>query len=78
MRTRRTVIDPGAIVERNGRRVVYVVREDRAVETPIEVGDTLGDWIEVTKGVEAGTKVVANPSEKLHDGDRISLQAAAG
>jgi RND family efflux transporter MFP subunit len=78
LRTRRTVIDPGAIVERNGRRVVYVVREDRAVETPIEVGDKLGDWIEVTKGVEAGIKVVANPSEKLHDGDRISLQAAAG
>jgi RND family efflux transporter MFP subunit len=78
LRTRRTVIDPDAIVQRNGRRVVYVVREDRAVETPIEVGDKLGDWIEVIKGVEPGDKVVANPSAKLHDGDRISLQAASG
>jgi RND family efflux transporter MFP subunit len=78
LRTRRTVIDPDAIVQRNGRRVVYVVREDRAVETPIEVGDKLGDWIEVSKGVEPGDKVVANPSAKLHDGDRISPQAASG
>ena len=78
LRTRRTVIDPGAIVERNGRRVVYVVREDRAVETPIDVGGKLGDWIEVLKGVEPGDKVVAKPPQKLHDGDRISLQAASG
>ncbi|MPZ41804.1 MAG: efflux RND transporter periplasmic adaptor subunit [Betaproteobacteria bacterium] len=78
LRTRRTVIDPGAIVERNGRRVVYVVREDRAIETPIEAGDKLGDWLEVVKGVAPGDKVVANPPEKLHDGDRIALQAASG
>jgi RND family efflux transporter MFP subunit len=78
LRTRRTVIDPGAVVERNGRRVVYVVRDDHAIETPIEVGDKLGDWLEVVKGVEPGDKVVANPSEKLHDGDRIALQAASG
>ncbi|MGH8664575.1 MAG: efflux RND transporter periplasmic adaptor subunit [Burkholderiales bacterium] len=78
LRTRRTVIAPGAIVERNGRRVVYVVREDRAIETPIEAGDKLGDWLEVVKGVAPGDKVVANPSEKLHDGDKISLQATPG
>jgi RND family efflux transporter MFP subunit len=78
LRTRRTVIDPGAIVERNGRRVVYVVREAHAIETAIEVGDKLGDWLEVVKGVQPGDKVVANPSEKLNDGDRIVLQAASG
>jgi multidrug efflux pump subunit AcrA (membrane-fusion protein) len=78
LRTRRTVIDPNAVVELNGRRVVYVVREDRAIETPIEVGDKLGDWIEVVKGVEPGDKVVARPSDKLHDGARVSLQSASG
>jgi RND family efflux transporter MFP subunit len=78
LRTRRTVIDPAAVVERDGQRVVYLVRGDRAVQTPIEVGGKLGDWIEVLKGVEPGDKVVAKPPEELHDGDRISLQATAG
>jgi RND family efflux transporter MFP subunit len=78
LRTRRTVIDPGALVELNGRRVVYLVREDRAIETPIEVGGRLGDWIEVVSGVAPGDKVVANPSDKLHDGARVALQAPPG
>jgi HlyD family secretion protein len=78
LRTRRTVVQPTAVVERSGRRVVFVVRADRAIETPVEVGGKLGEWVEVMKGVEPGAKVVASPAEKLHDGARISLQAPKG
>ncbi|MCC7082263.1 MAG: efflux RND transporter periplasmic adaptor subunit [Burkholderiales bacterium] len=78
LRTRRTVIDPGAIVERNGQRVVYVVREGRAVETPIETGNKLGDWLEVVRGLAPGDKVVATPPDQLRDGASVSLQAASG
>lgn len=78
LRTRRTVIDPGAIVERNGQRVVYVVREGRAVETPIETGDKLGDWLEVVRGLAPGDKVVATPPDQLRDGASVSLQATSG
>lgn len=78
LRTRRTVIDPGAIVERNGQRVVYIVREGRAVETPIETGDKLGDWLEVVRGLAPGDKVVATPPDQLRDGASVSLQATSG
>lgn len=78
LRTRRTVIDPGAIVERNGQRVVYVVREGRAVETPIETGNKLGDWLEVVRGLAPGDKVVATPPDQLRDGASVSLQATSG
>jgi RND family efflux transporter MFP subunit len=77
LRTRRTVIDPRALVEQNGRKVIYLVRGDRAVETPIEVGDKLGDWVEVVRGVQPGDRVITNPSARLHDGARIALQAAS-
>src|SRR5690606_11463829 len=76
LRTRRTVVDPNAIVQRDGRPVVYVVRDERAIETPIEVGGKLGDWLEVIAGVEPGDKVVAQPPAALHDGERIRVQAA--
>ena len=78
LRTRRTVIQPSAVVERRGERVVYVVDGGRAVATPIETGEKLGDAIEVLKGIEPGTKVVAKPSPQLNDGDRISVQGAKG
>jgi hypothetical protein len=76
LRNRRTVVQPSAVVEREGRRLVFVVRDDRAVATPVELGVTLGDQVEVIKGVEAGQKVVANPSSKLHDGAKVATPAA--
>jgi RND family efflux transporter MFP subunit len=78
LRNRRTVVQPGAVVERGGRRVVYVVQDDRAIETPVELGGELGEWVEIVKGVEPGTKVVARPPQKLGDRDRIALKAPGG
>jgi len=46
------------------------------VAMPIELGGMLGEWVEVTNGVQPGEKVIASPPQKLHDGTRISLQAA--
>ena len=75
LRTRRTVIQPAAVVDRNGERYVYVVQGDRVVSMPIETGDKIGDAIEVRKGVEPGTKVVARPPAQLNDGDRVKVQS---
>jgi RND family efflux transporter MFP subunit len=76
LRTRRTVVQPSAVVERGGKHVVFVVRADRAVETPVVLGDKLGDLVEVAQGVQPGDKVVANPSDKLHDGAKVAASAA--
>lgn len=77
LRSRRTVILPTAVVERDGRRVVYIVRDDRVIESPIETSGKIGDMLEVMKGVNAGDKVVARPSEQLRDGARVA-QATKG
>ena len=78
LRSPRTVIAPDAVVERNGRRVVYVVRDERVEETPIETGGKIGEWLEVAKGVEPGEKVVTRPPAQLHHGARVALQPAQG
>lgn len=75
LRMPRTVVPPAAVAERNGRRVVYVIREDRVVETPVELGGKIGEMVEIVKGVQPGDKIVAKPSGKLHDGARVSLPA---
>ncbi|HKA45040.1 MAG TPA: efflux RND transporter periplasmic adaptor subunit [Burkholderiales bacterium] len=75
LRERRTVVQPPAIVERGGKRVVYVVRGDKAVETQVEVGGKIGDMVEIRNGVQPGEKIVARPPERLHDGAKVSLRA---
>lgn len=69
----RTVISPAAVVVRKGKNVVYVVEGNRVVETPITIGDHLGDMIEVLNGVKAGDRIVVKKPEKLKDGTRIKI-----
>lgn len=64
----RTAINPGAVITRQGSRVVYLVKGDQAVETPVTLGPAIGDMVEVLSGVKAGDKVVLRPVEKLKPG----------
>ncbi len=73
-RTPRVVVQSFAIVERNGRRVVYVVKDGKAVEAPVVTGSKIGELVEVKSGVKAGERIVARPSEKLRDGVAVAVQ----
>ncbi len=74
-RAPRTVIAPTAIVERGGKKVVYVVRDGKAVETAIQTGATYGEALEVRQGLKPGDKVVIKPSDKLRDGAAVVVSA---
>ena len=71
LRTSRTVIQPDAIVQRNNRNVVFLIKEEEAVEIPIEIGLEIGDMVEVLKGPELGDKIVLRPGEDLDNGDMV-------
>ncbi len=69
----RTAIYQTALVTRDGKNIVFLIKENRAVETPITVGTKLGDMIEVLNGVKAGDRVVLKPLEKIKNGSRIKV-----
>jgi len=69
----RTVVQPAAIISRGGRNVVYVIKDNKVAEAQVETGRTIGDMIEVVKGVAPGDKVVLKPSDRLRDGAAVSL-----
>ena len=72
-RAPRTVVMPAALADRDGRKVVYVVRDGKAVETPLQTGATYGEVLEVKQGLKPGDKVVLKPSERLRDGAGVSV-----
>jgi HlyD family secretion protein len=62
---------PDAIVKRDGAEVVFVVDGGGAVKpVPVKAGEKVGDLVRV-EGVAPGTKVVANPPERLAAGSRV-------
>ncbi len=70
----RTGVSPAAVVERNGAKVLYVVKNDRVAEAVVETGGALGDMVEIRAGAEAGSVVVLNPPKKLKNGDRVTVK----
>ena len=67
-----TAVPRQAVVERDGAKVVFVLKDGRAIRTTIETGRALGDLVEVS-GVPVGEKVVLRPLDKLTDGTRIKM-----
>ncbi|MCY1306270.1 hypothetical protein D9M70_561220 [compost metagenome] len=64
-------VQPATVVTRDGRQVVYVVRDGTAHETQVKTGDKLGELVAV-QGVKPGDVLVLSPGDKLGDGDRVT------
>ena len=74
-RMARPAVNPAAIANRGGRDVVFVVKEGKLAEVPIETGAKIGDLVELRRGPQPGEKVVLRPLEKLHDGTAVRSTA---
>ena len=65
-----TVVDPAAIAERDGRKVVFLLAEGHAKQVPVQTGEKLGDAVAVT-GLTPGDKVILKPDAALKNGDAV-------
>jgi HlyD family secretion protein len=64
-----------AIVEREGRTVVFVVRENKAVAVPVTAGMKIGDLTAIDGAVKSGEKAVASPSPSLANDALVKVAA---
>jgi HlyD family secretion protein len=69
-----TVVPKLAVVERNGEKAVFVLKDGRAVRTKVEVGRTIADFVQVG-GVAVGERVIVKPLDKVSDGERVKVAA---
>lgn len=67
-------VNPNAVVTRNGKQVVYQVKEQKVNEVPVTTGEKVGEMLQVLSGVKAGDKVVVNPPNKLKTGAKVSIK----
>ena len=72
-------IPAAAVVEREGKPVVFVIgADDKVTMTPVGTGEKLGEAdIQVTSGLEAGASVVVSPPEAMRTGARVKLTTGA-
>jgi RND family efflux transporter MFP subunit len=66
-----TALNPRAVLTRNGKKVVFLIRGERVEETQVSISAQVGDMVRIVSGVKVGDKVVLKPLEKLKNGSRI-------
>jgi HlyD family secretion protein len=67
-----TAVQPAAIVERDGKKVAFVVKGDKVEKAPVTMGKKVGELVAIS-GVAPGDKLVLNPSEKVTDGGAVNV-----
>jgi multidrug efflux pump subunit AcrA (membrane-fusion protein) len=67
------VIPPAAITARDNTKFVFVVRDDRIVKTPVELGGAVGSSLEVVSGLSVGDRVVLNSRQNMSTGMKVKL-----
>lgn len=64
-----------AILSSKGKQIVFVVVDGVAQVRPLELGNSIGNRIEVLKGLVAGDTVVVRGNERLRPGEAVRIQA---
>ncbi|CAB3790586.1 Multidrug resistance protein MdtA [Paraburkholderia ultramafica] len=65
-------VRPAAIVARDGKKVVYVVKDDTVREVAVTTGERIGELVAVN-GVKPGDMLVLAPNDKIRDGAKVTL-----
>jgi membrane fusion protein (multidrug efflux system) len=70
-RTPGVLVPPAAVVTTAGTGRVYVVNGDHVEERIVTTGDTVGNLVEITKGLKAGERVATTNVGQLADGIKV-------
>jgi RND family efflux transporter MFP subunit len=65
------IVPSGAVADRAGGKVVFVVEDDVVRMVPVKLGPPFGRGFELVDGPRPGTRLVTAPPETMGDGQRV-------
>jgi hypothetical protein len=68
------LVPKASVVERDGQKYVFVVKQERAERRAVQTGGEDGDRIEITGDVSAGDRVVVTPPPTLTAGALVVVK----
>jgi RND family efflux transporter MFP subunit len=61
------------VIDKNGMHVVSVSADSRVHFVPVDIGQDMGDQVEISQGLHGGETLVSNPSDLLSEGQKVSI-----
>ncbi len=68
------VVPSTAVVTRDGQKVVFKIKDNKAVETSVDLGQIVGDNIEVKSGLADGDQIIESPGDQIKDGVKVAVK----
>lgn len=62
-----------AVVEKNGKLVLYVVENDKAVQREVTTGLDTGTYVEIVEGLNEGENVIIKGQNYVEDGSKVKV-----
>jgi len=62
-----------AVDEKNGKKIVYIVKDDKAIQKEIDTGRLLGSYVEIISGLKEGDEIIDNLNENIEDGVQVKV-----
>ncbi|SCY32308.1 efflux RND transporter periplasmic adaptor subunit [Alkaliphilus peptidifermentans] len=63
----------GAILDKEGEKIIYLVKDDYAVEQKVTIGLDTGLYVEITEGLQEGATVITKGQHYVADGQRVKV-----
>jgi len=66
-------IPVSAVVERDGKKIVYRVTDNKAASVTVTIGRTMGTRVEILSGLTCGEKVINKVDDTINDGVKVKV-----
>jgi RND family efflux transporter MFP subunit len=70
----RLAVNPKALLQKNGKTIAFVLRDQKIQAAAVETGPRIGDLVEVLGGLQEGDRVILEPPKNLKSGDRVQVK----
>ena len=67
------LVPASSVVTRKGIDIVFIVKDDKAIEVQVQVGRKFGENIEIISGIDAGESIIDKVTEKIKDGVQVKV-----
>ena len=69
----RVLVPKEAVVRKDGKEVVFVIKGNKVELRSIRVGEETGGFFQVLDGLSGGESLATTGADKLNDGDRVKI-----
>jgi RND family efflux transporter MFP subunit len=68
------IVPMTSVTKREGRYVVYLVKDEKAIEVPVTTGRKFNAYMEITSGISEGDKVIDQITDQIKNGIKVKVQ----